>query len=256
MPTRYAFAALTDVGRVRQNNEDAAVVDEGLSLAILADGMGGYLAGEVASGMAIEQISQALHAWRDPLPSEPSLREWRRAIEDAVDQANQAIFDRAYTDSACAGMGTTLVMAAMTADPRIVIAHAGDSRAYRWRAGELVQLTRDHSLLQEQIDAGLLTPEQARGAGYRNFITRALGVEDAMALDVVDHAIEDGDLYLLCSDGLHDMLSDAVVGSILAEGDSILVGLDACARTLVEQANAAGGRDNVSVILIRVSHSA
>lgn len=250
---RYAYAALTDVGRLRQNNEDAVLVDAELSLAVLADGMGGYLAGEVASSMAIEHIRDAMRDWREAQSVEPSLREWRRAVEAAVDQANQAIFERAYTDSACAGMGTTLVMAALTPDPRIVIAHAGDSRAYRWRAGELVQLTRDHSLLQEQIDAGLLTPEQARGAGYRNFITRALGIEDAMALDVADHAIEPGDLYLLCSDGLHDMVDDSrVADCLLAFDEPAAERLDACAHALIDQANARGGRDNISVILIKV----
>jgi protein phosphatase len=134
----------------------------------------------------------------------------------------------------------------------VIVAHAGDSRAYRHRDGILTQLTRDHSLLQEQVDAGLLTPEQVHAFGYRNFITRALGVEDTVVLDIHDFEVRPGDIYLLCSDGLTDMVDDADIQSVLGDTDS----LEAKAGTLVEWANRHGGRDNVTVLLAGILETA
>lgn len=242
----FSYSALTDVGRVRANNEDAVRLDVERGMAILADGMGGYNAGEVASALAVNLIAEELGRWLHEAAATASLRDVRRAMEICVDNANGVIFEGAHTHEAYAGMGTTLVMAALHGAVA-VIGHVGDSRAYRWRAGALAQLTRDHSLLQEQIDIGLITPAEAAASGNRNLVTRALGVEDTVLLDVQEVELAPGDLLLLCSDGLNDMLTDADIAAILAAPDA----LTDKSRRLVEEANARGGRDNVSVVLVR-----
>ncbi|WP_335583025.1 Stp1/IreP family PP2C-type Ser/Thr phosphatase [Comamonas serinivorans] len=248
MGMTYAFAGLSDVGRLRQNNEDSVLWDSALGLAILADGMGGYNAGEVASRMAVEHVRDGLHRWQTQTPRPYGLRQLKRALATCTDEANRAIFDAAHTNPSYAGMGTTLVCLSLAEEGRVIVAHAGDSRAYRLRDGALTQLTRDHSLLQEQVDAGLLTPEQVHVFGYRNFITRALGVEDTVVLDIHDFDVNPGDLYLLCSDGLTDMVDDADIQAVLASSGD----LPGKARTLVEWANRNGGRDNVTVLLTEV----
>ena len=244
------FSALTDVGRVRANNEDAVVLVPAHGLVVLADGMGGYNAGEVASALAVELISGELARWLEQAASVAGMRDVRRAMEICVDNANRAIFEAANTDEACAGMGTTLVMAVAHGDI-LLVGHVGDSRAYLWRAGELLQLTRDHSLLQEQVDIGLITPEEAAVSANRNLVTRALGVEDAVLLDVREVRMEPGDVYLLCSDGLNDMVDDSGIAAVLARPDP----LGTLARQLIDMANAAGGRDNVSAALIRAGET-
>lgn len=241
------FSALTDVGRLRANNEDAVVVDEEHGVVVLADGMGGYNAGEVASALAVEMISAELGRWLQQASAVATMRDVRRAMEICVDSANREIFDTANTHEAYTGMGTTLVMAVVHG-ATLAVGHVGDSRAYRWRAGELVQLTRDHSLLQEQLDIGLITPEEAATSANRNLVTRALGVEDTVLLDVQEVPLEAGDIYLLCSDGLNDMLADADIAAALDAAEA----LDTLCRRLIDSANDAGGRDNVSVALIRV----
>jgi len=243
----FEYSALTDVGRVRANNEDAVAVDPAHGIVVLADGMGGYNAGEVASALAVEQIGGQLAQWLEQAGPDTTTRDVRRAMEICVDNANRAIFEASNTNAACAGMGSTLVMAAAHG-ATLVIGHVGDSRAYRWRGGELVQLTRDHSLLQEQIDAGLITHEEAAASSYRSLVTRALGVEDTVLLDVQEASAEPGDVFLLCSDGLSEMVPDADLAAVLGNGEP----LDALCRRLVDMANEGGGRDNVSVALIRV----
>jgi protein phosphatase len=242
----FEYAALTDVGRLRANNEDAVLVNAEYGVAILADGMGGYNAGEVASSMAVEHISSELIRWLAEAAPQASARDVRRAMEICVDHVNRAIFDASNTNPAYAGMGTTLVMAVRHGE-KLVVGHVGDSRAYRWRAGILTQLTRDHSLLQEQIDMGLLTLEEAELSNNRNLVTRALGVEDAVLLDIQEIPVERGDTYLLCSDGLTDMISDADMTELFSDHDDLLD----LSHGLVDLANAEGGRDNISVALIR-----
>lgn len=242
------YAGLSDVGRLRQNNEDNMLWDEAASLAVLADGMGGYNAGEVASQIAVDRVLEYMKKWSPPVNQPITLREITRAMEAAADLANREIFDAAYTNPSYAGMGTTLVFASFAMAGRVVIGHAGDSRAYRFRSNALTQLTRDHSLLQEQVDAGLLTPEQVHAFGYRNFITRALGVEDTVVLDVNDFEAQAGDVYLLCSDGLTDMVDDEDIAAVLAEEGS----LQSRAEKLVSWANSNGGRDNVTVLLVEI----
>jgi len=242
----YRFAALTDVGRLRANNEDAVRVDVEHGIAVLADGMGGYNAGEVASAMAVNLIADELGRWLHEAATVATLRDVRRAMEICVDNANRAIFETANTHADCAGMGTTLVMAVLLGST-LVIGHVGDSRAYRWRAGVLTLLTRDHSLLQEQIDIGLITPADAAASGYRNLVTRALGVEDTVLLDVQEVGIASGDVLLLCSDGLNDMLHDADIAAVLGSAESP----HEMSQHLIELANGRGGRDNVSVIVVK-----
>ena len=244
----YEFCAHTDTGLVRANNEDSVVFDAVTRLAILADGMGGYNAGEVASGMATAFIQAELGRWLSEAGPFANAREVRRAMEICVDNANRSIFDAANASPQYAGMGTTLVMAVFQ-DERLLVGHIGDSRCYRFRDGQLTQLTRDHSLLQEQLDAGLITPEQAAGSLNRNLVTRALGVEDAVLLDVTEHQVESADLYLLCSDGLSDMMADMAIAQVLDGDDS----LTQKAAELVLNANANGGRDNISVLLAQAS---
>lgn len=243
----YTFCARTDPGRARENNEDAVVVDESTQLCVLADGMGGYNAGEIASGMATAFIKSELSRWLTEAGKGAKAKEIRRAMEICVENANRSIFNASDSNPQYAGMGTTLVVGVYR-DATLILGHIGDSRCYRLRGGGFAQITKDHSLLQEQIDAGLITPEQAQGSTIKNLVTRALGVDDAVALDVTEHDVEVGDWYLMCSDGLSDMVDDAEIASILGGPQPI----DQKADALVAAANANGGRDNISVLLVQV----
>jgi PPM family protein phosphatase len=242
---RFEFFSAADTGRARSNNEDAVMVDPDVAVAVLADGMGGYNAGEIASEMAAGRVKQALGTWlrEHPATSDAALRE---AIGSAAAEANRAVYEAATTVAAYAGMGTTLVIAVFR-EGQVHVGHVGDSRAYRLRAGRLEQITRDHSLLQEQIDAGLITPEDAAMSMNRNLVTRAVGVESAVELELHVHPLVDGDVVLLCSDGLSDMLRDEQIEQVL----SAIAEPDAAGHSLIDAANAAGGRDNISLILVR-----
>lgn len=243
----YTFFAQTDPGRSRTNNEDAVVFDENTRLGVLADGMGGYNAGEVASGMATEFIKSELSAWLSQAGAVADRLQICRAIERCVHNANHAIFNAANTNAHYSGMGTTLVVGVFH-ENRLLLAHVGDSRCYRLRGNTLTQITRDHSLLQEQIDAGFLTPEEAAVSPYKNLVTRALGVEAGVMLELHEHVLEPEDIYLMCSDGLSDMMSDAQIAETLRQR----LALPAMASRLVDQANHHGGRDNIAVLLTRV----
>lgn len=247
----YQFCAQTDPGRARDNNEDSVAFEEGARVAVLADGMGGYNAGEIASGMATAFIKSELSRWLVEAGPTAQAKEVRRAMEICVDNANLAIFNSANSNAAYAGMGTTLVVGVFR-DDRLLLGHIGDSRCYRLRSGSLSQITKDHSLLQEQIDAGLITTEQAATSSIKNLVTRALGVEDVVALDVNEHVVEPGDLYLMCSDGLSDMVTDELIARIVNED----AGLDQKADLLISAANENGGRDNISVLMVSVSEAA
>jgi len=240
------FFSVTDTGRARRNNEDSVAVDEAGRIAVLADGMGGYNAGEVASGMASERVKDELGLRLKALGPTPSESEMKSALLDAVDSANREVYDAAMSHPEYAGMGTTLVVAVYRGE-RLWLGHIGDSRGYRFRNGDLEQLTRDHSLLQEQIDAGLITAEQAAYSMHKNLVTRAVGVDELVDLEIHDYPVEPGDLLLMCSDGLSDMLSDEQIEQLLRTNDS----LPAAGAMLVQAANAAGGRDNIAVVLAR-----
>jgi len=243
----YTFVTRTDPGRARENNEDAVVVDGDTQLCVLADGMGGYNAGEIASGMATAFIKSEMVRWLTEAGRGAKTREIRRALEICVDNANRSIFNAADSNPQYSGMGTTLVVGVFRGTT-LILGHIGDSRCYRMRNGEFTQITKDHSLLQEQIDAGLITHEQAAGSSIKNLVTRALGVEDAVALDLSEHEVEVGDTYLMCSDGLSDMVDDAEIASILGGPAP----MEQRADSLVTAANAHGGRDNISVLLVQV----
>lgn len=239
--------ALTDVGCVRTNNEDALGVDETCRLVVLADGMGGYNAGEVASAMAIEHTMANLNSWLQAREDKAEPVKLECMLQNSVDQTNRAIFEMANTRPECAGMGTTIVLALLH-ENRAFIGHVGDSRAYLWRDNTLKRLTRDHSLVQEYIDNGLLTEADAALSGYRSLLTRALGVEDTVLLEVDDIRLQVGDLLMLCSDGLTDMLDDTDIAVLLRRSGK----LEQKAQSLIDEAKVNGGRDNVSVALVKV----
>ena len=230
-------ALRTDIGRVRKQNEDAAYMNEERGIYVVADGMGGHLAGEVASQMAIDAMKHM--AEKHDAASISVLRE-------AVCEAHEAISARARANQNCSGMGTTL--SAMWRGGRYMyIAHVGDSRIYRLRGGELEQITQDHSLVEELVRARIITREEARNHPRRNIITRALGTPGENAPDMLATDVHEGDLWLLCSDGLTGMVSDEEIEDVLNGSES----LDVKADTLIKMALAAGGRDNVTLILHR-----
>jgi protein phosphatase len=247
------FATCTDPGRLRPHNEDSIAADPAIGLVVLADGMGGHNAGEVASGIATTVIATNLQGLLPPLDegfeddAVPRDRV-RDLLVEQVRRANISIFQAAQSDPQYAGMGTTLVTGAFR-DNALVVAHVGDSRMYRLRGDTFQCITRDHSLLQEQIDAGLISPEDARHALHRNLVTRALGVHPGVEVDVVDVDARPGDVFLFCSDGLNDMVSDEDIAFTLG---SLAGSLPLAARQLVRLANDNGGRDNISVVLVRV----
>lgn len=243
----------TDPGIVRAHNEDAVAADAAHGVVVLADGMGGYNAGEVAAGMATTVITtemgRALESVQ-PQDLDPQSRRplAERLLREQILKANTSIYQSAQSQPQYAGMGTTLVTS-LFYDNRMLVAHLGDSRLYRMRDGALTQLTRDHSLLQEQIDSGLLTPEQAKTAQHKNLVTKALGIDPSVDPEMREFRTTPGDIYLLCSDGLPDMVSDADIAMAL---EALGANLELAAEQLVQMANDNGGRDNVSVILVRV----
>jgi protein phosphatase len=246
------IVCLTDPGMVRSHNEDAVLANPMLGLVVLADGMGGYNAGEVASGMATASLGAELEksfVGKSPHTKEKDGRLWAHvALSEQIAGTNASIYEAAQSQPQYAGMGTTLVSAVFY-NNSVTVAHIGDSRLYRLRDGEFSQLTKDHSLLQEQIDAGLVTKEQARTSQNKNLVTRALGVDPAVEPEIRDYEVKQGDIYLLCSDGLNDMVDDDEIGMTLG---MLAANLELCAAQLVQMANDNGGRDNVSVILIKV----
>jgi serine/threonine protein phosphatase PrpC len=245
------IASKTDTGLVRSHNEDAIIHNPECGLAVLADGMGGYNAGEVASAIATATLKDAVekqltgHDWAARGNHSKFVQ---HLLVGSVERANSAILDAARKEPQFSGMGTTIVAAIFHQD-KLSVAHVGDSRAYRLRRGELTLITRDHSMLQEQIDAGLIDPEWARFSANRNMITRAVGVDSAVQVEVHDHLTQADDIYLLCSDGLSDMLSTQEIHDIL---NRTISDLELTCEALVARANKNGGRDNTSVILVHV----
>lgn len=245
-------AARSDVGRVRQKNEDALIFNEALGLVVLADGMGGHKAGEVASLLAVETIVSNLEKQITHVPSEAECTNPDSTIptllKQAILQANERVFARSRSDMNCEGMGTTLVAAWFSANA-IHIAHVGDSRLYRLRNAVLEQMTTDDTVLQELLSKGLLTHEEAKKFRQKNLITRALGVDRELDVSIREEKWQGGDLYLLCSDGLSDMLGNAEIQVILTEIHG--ASLEEMADRLVAAANEQGGVDNISVLLAR-----
>lgn len=243
---RYEFCALTDRGRVRANNEDSVAFHVPGRLALLADGMGGYNAGEVAARMATALVAEELALWLAQLGDGATAPEVRRALAACIDGANRTILDASLSNPGYTGMGTTLVVAAFHG-ARLTLGHIGDSRCYRLRDGALQQITKDHSWLQEQIDAGFMTPQEAAASGGRNLVTRALGVDAIAEPEINEFPVQPGDLFILCSDGLTDMVDDDGLAALAR----MPIALEHKAQQMVARANALGGRDNVSVVLVQ-----
>ena len=247
------FASATDPGMVRSHNEDSIGTDAQLGLAVLADGMGGYNAGEVASGIAVAMLTTEMRQQlENNEPHKPNGSSGEplavTLIHDTSAKANAAIYQTAKSQPQYSGMGTTLVVA-LFYDNRMSVGHIGDSRLYRLREGKFEQVTRDHSLLQEQIDSGMITKEQARYSQNKNLVTRAVGIDPEVETEVHTYDVMPGDIYLLCSDGLSDMVVDDDIQATL---ETLQANLPLAAKQLVQLANDNGGRDNVSVILVRV----
>lgn len=245
----------SDPGLVREQNEDSVFADADHGLAILADGMGGYNAGEVASEMATTLLSTRLEAaFRATAAHQIDRRTGqpfaRRCLLEQIAEVNSAIYGASEGHSQFGGMGTTLV-AAVFCDDQVVVAHVGDSRLYRLREGELLALTHDHSVLQEQIDSGLLSSEDARYSLQRNLLTRAVGVDSQLEVEVHIHAVRAGDVYLLCSDGLYDLVDTVDMRRALEMHPA---NLEHAATRLVQMANDNGGDDNISVVVVKVLH--
>lgn len=249
----WLFGGGSDVGRERAHNEDAILVDGERKLVVLADGMGGYQAGEVASQLAVDvvrddsshlDISEADLGRIDP---DTGISVAMRQLRGAIEKANNRICSVARGREELNGMGTTIV-AARFYDGRVGVAHVGDSRCYRMREYKLEQLTRDHSYVQDQLEKGLISEEDAKHSPQKNLITRALGIDAIAEADVQEFRTRPGDIYLLCSDGLSDLVDDDSLQTALSTdkppADHI--------KFLIDAANANGGRDNISVIIVRV----
>ena len=250
---RIQVGARTDLGRVRSNNEDSFKLVPELNLFVLSDGMGGEAHGEVASNLAVESIaSHCQESGQKPdLPylvdPRAELNEKTNRLASAVQLANRMIFESAQKHAAQRGMGATVV-AIWINDQRLSVAHVGDSRLYLLRSGELQQITDDHSLVAEQVRRGILTREQAESSDMQSVLIRALGIEPEVQVDADEHLLMEGDILVLCSDGLSRMVSDLEIASTLLSR----TGMQSTADRLIELANEYGGEDNVSVVLVRV----
>jgi serine/threonine protein phosphatase PrpC len=241
---------LTDKGLSRKHNEDSFFADKDLGLFIVADGLGGYAAGDVASGMAVEVLSDHIRKSRsggEPLvgSSDSGRYDATNMLVSGIKLANRVVCEAAKNNSGWQGMGTTVVAALADGD-KLSIAHAGDSRAYLVRSGTISQLTDDHSVVAEQVRKGLISTKQAAGSRIRNVITRALGYDEALEVDVTEIDIRDGDRLLLCSDGLNTMVADDEVLMIMATNDQP----ESACRRLVDEANNRGGKDNITVVAV------
>ncbi|MEJ2142094.1 MAG: Stp1/IreP family PP2C-type Ser/Thr phosphatase [Gammaproteobacteria bacterium] len=246
--TKLLINGLTDVGQVREHNEDYIDWDVARGLIMLADGMGGHNAGEVASALAVNSIKEALYEVLNPDDPVENL-DHSEILKQAIIYANDEINRHSVEHPACAGMGTTIATSLFDGET-VVFAHVGDSRIYRLRDNKLEQMTSDHSLVQEMVDNGFLTEEEAMTSASRNLITRALGIADAVDVDISSDNFKVGDIYLYCSDGLTDLVTDKEILAILEDhkGD-----LETTSQELVNLANEKGGKDNISVILVSLN---
>lgn len=252
MPFTLDYALKTHAGQVRPLNEDAVGADPDSGLFILADGLGGYNAGEIASTMAVSTLLAELPSDLEAARHGTAPFDPLAVLRDRLIAMNSTIFRAALNSSAFEGMATTLVVAWLLGD-RLWVAHTGDSRLYRLRDGQLEQLTRDHSFSQELLDAGMVTEEEARLLPAKNLVTRALGASAEVDPEVRDYPLQSGDVVMMCSDGLTEMISYAEIADhmLAARGD-----VQETARRLVDMANEAGGRDNVSVVVVGVQEAA
>ncbi len=244
---------ITDVGLVRERNEDMVASDMSIGFVALADGMGGYKSGEVASEIAVltivSDLKESLLGFEPELmDSESSLKASQQLMKESVDRANRSIYEIANHYPECAGMGTTVVLG-LFSDNKLISAHVGDSRVYRFRNEVFTQITEDHSYVQEQLNEGLITKEQAYNSENRNLVTRALGIEPEVDLDMHAYDVEVGDVYLFCSDGLTDFVDDEEIRLTLS---ALHANLTFAANRLVNLANSKGGQDNISIIIVKI----
>jgi len=248
---KLAIYGVSDVGLNREHNEDSISWDINLGLIMLADGMGGHNAGEVASELAVTAIRDALLDVLTPEIVNSKIIKCDEALREAVIYANEEIHEQANRQAECAGMGTTVVIT-LFHDDKVTYAHVGDSRIYRLRRGEFRQMTQDHSLVQEMIDNGYLSQEEAMISSSRNLITRALGIAPEIEVDVTTEELDEDDVYLLCSDGLSDLVSEKDMAAILIDQRH---NLGVASQQLVDAANERGGTDNISVILVAMQEA-
>jgi len=246
------IASATHVGMVRSHNEDSMASDAGLGLVVLADGMGGYNAGEVASGIAVDSVMREMgKSLRTGNKQDLDNESAERLIRESAAKANTEIYRTGRLEPNYSGMGTTLVVALWHND-QVTVGHIGDSRCYRLRGETLEQMTHDHSWLQERIDRGMISKEAARHSPHKNLVTRAVGIDPAADAEIHSYPVEADDVYLLCSDGLTDMVTEEELRLTLS---TFWSDLHLAAERLVQQANDNGGHDNISVVLVRVRKS-
>ena len=248
------MVSLTHPGMVRAHNEDSVACEPACGLVVLTDGMGGYNAGEVASGIAVSVVSSEIkHYLEDVRPEDKDADTGEDIavvlLRNNVQKANSSIFHAAHSQPQYAGMGTTIV-SGLFYDNRVAVAHIGDSRMYRLRGEVFESITRDHSLLQEQIDSGMISKADARVSQNKNLVTRAVGIDEEVETEIHVHEVKRGDIYVLCSDGLNDMVEDEDIAEIVK---TLKSNLPLMAKQLIQAANDNGGRDNVSVILVKVN---
>jgi len=242
----------TDVGSVRDHNEDAIGCDENIALAVLADGMGGHRGGEMASAITVSTVLESItekikNIKTGETDAETGYSAESLVVHDAIALANTNVHDSSEANAQYRGMGTTVVVA-MFYDNRFTVAHVGDSRLYRLRDNELEQVTRDHSLMQELIDRGFYTPEQARNSLNKNLVTRAIGIDANVQIDVQEDVAMVDDIYLLCSDGVSDMIEDSLIETAMIENSD---NLEKAATEIIRLSNEYGGKDNISALLIK-----
>jgi protein phosphatase len=242
----------TDVGSVRDHNEDAIGCDENFGLAVLADGMGGHRGGEMASAITVSTILETVSERINKIKAAEADEETGYSLEslavhEAVALANKNVHDSSQANAQYRGMGTTVVVV-LFYDDRFTVAHVGDSRLYRLRDMELEQITRDHSLMQELIDRGFYTPEQARNSLNKNLVTRAIGIDENVQIDIQEDIAMTGDIYLLCSDGVTDMIEDHLIKSAILDNEN---DLEKAATEIIRLANEHGGKDNISALLVK-----
>ena len=242
----------TDTGSVRDHNEDAICYDENIALAVLADGMGGHRGGEMASAITVSTVLESIVEKSKKLKAGETDEETGYSAEsllvhEAITQANKNVYDSSVANATYRGMGTTVVVV-MFYDNRFTVAHVGDSRLYRLRDDELELITRDHSLMQELVDRGFYTPEQARNSLNKNLVTRAVGIDSNVHIDIQEDIAMVDDIYLLCSDGVNDMIEDHLIKSVIVENAN---NLENAAKEIIRLANQHGGKDNISALLVK-----
>ena len=253
LQNKITIKGLTDTGMVREKNEDAIGYDSALGLVVLADGMGGHRGGEIASHMTVDSIIETLQKSLPEInPGEvdesSGFSRESICIQDAVVAANDLVYRSAEANPEHKGMGTTIVVLQFY-NNSFSLAHIGDSRCYRLRNDKLEQITKDHSLLQELIDRGFYTPEEARNSMNKNLVTRALGIDPVVIPDIQEDIVTKNDIYLLCSDGLTDLVEDHDIYLTITQFSA---NLEEAAKQLITKANQNGGKDNISVMLCRI----